>query len=380
MRAFYCQQVFASLFLVAAWFGSALLLSGSLNEERKSSRELLSQNAPDKSAAGQVRHVPRHESSGEASRRYHIDSYGRKNKIEVDFADGGKGLIEYGLFGNVLKVIETKKDGSCLVFHFEPLGRSILKMESKNPDGSLKSISRPGKNTLERVLYQKDGFTPACRQTIRKDGSMDCEIYTENGKTIRARYSLKAQAENTSSAPYDGAPVQIHATLKVFEGNELVSEEEIRREGCHECGDDSCGNYQEFIHVRRFQKGRLHIEQEWQSYAGDSSFSLQSATEYGNEAKCKLRTLTPCYEAVGKSHAYQRIDHFDSNGKRLASQYLSSNGILLMETNEKGEKTVLKTGCLLQSPLLAAPAFKTFSPDYFNNKTEENRLEQMLSD
>lgn len=380
---FYQQQIYGSLVIVALWATAIALLDGRLEPLPSRSNTILTDSKYEQQA--RVIHEPRDpKATGETARHHHKDPNGSERQTEIDFADMSKAVIEYSIFGKPYRVTEARKDGSCMVFQLDPMGSKQIKIESKRPDGTLKSLVQPNENGgLERVFYQADGNTKACRQELKKDGSLSAEIFYQDGKTLRARYKLEAQPEKETQTGDQGyqPPQPSNAVLQIFDKQgKLVAEEIISSTSDPEYGD--CGNCQynqETVSVKRFwDSGALHFQQEWQAYP-NSEPTLQSAAEFATDGKTKLQSLLTCYEKVGKEHAQQRIDSFDKDGKILKSQYLGSNHNVIMETKAGEAAASFPNGKSLSSPLLEAPSFKSMPKDFFSNKLEEHRLQQILS-
>ena len=385
MKSFYTQQVLGTLAIAGLWIVAIFTLTG--RPETTPSHLRLAPKTLEEQLA-KVVHEPRNPQTGETDRFHHMDAYGIERKTEVNFVDKTKAVIEYSVFGKPFRISETKKDGSTQNFLLDPMGQQLLKVESKRPDGSLKSSTRPvDQGTLERLFYSEDGKVLACRQLIKADGSLKSEIYAEDGKTVKAVYEQTAAAAPSSPDGGWQPPQPTTSTLKVFDANgKVVREEVITRSNDDECGGECGGEYfQETVSVKIFwENGKAKYEQEWQAYPGDSSGgTLQSASEFDRDGK-KLRTLVSCYEKAGKEQASQRLDRFDREGKAVvSSQFLNSSRKLVMEKKKvegKPETTnVISDGQVIESPLMDPPSYKTLPQDFLNTQLEPNRLQQVLS-
>lgn len=394
MDKFRSQQIAGTLAIIALTAGTALYVDGSLSGQPVQVSLVLQSQSQKPGKEGRILHEPQDpKKSGELVRHRHIDAYGVERKTEIDFADRSKASIEYSVFAKPFRVVDTKADGTSQIYQLDPMGKSLLQVEKTRADGSLHSRIKPGPdNSMERTFFKADGKTPACTQRIKADGSMTSMIYMPDGKSILATYNLEPEApgqgedQNQNQDQFDGyQSVQARrAVLQVSDKEgKLLSEETITRQGCHECGSEDCGNFEESISIKYFRpdgSGKIWFTQEWQSYPGDSNGSLQSAIEYLTDGKKKL-SLTPCYEKLSeKEAAYLRIDKYGADGKTETSLFLDSERRLLLEKDSQGNsKSPADKGKVLGLEILTGPSYKSLPAEFFDPSPEPMRLQQILS-
>lgn len=391
MKSFYSQQILATLALVALW---ALAL-GALDRQRQTpfSHERLAIKAAPPEQQNHIVTEPRDPATtGETARVHHKDGFGNERKTEVSFADHAKSVVEYSIFGKPFRVTETKKDGSCQVFQLDPMGSKLVRIESKRPDGTLKTSMRPVEpGTFERVFFKENGSTMACRQRIKSDGSLSSDIFDADGTTLLAQFTIvttpaASAAEPTAHDHESGEATQtLTATLKVFDkSGKVVREETLTRTE----GDNSSSEYehyeggsqQETLNVKVFwENGKVRYEQEWQCYSGNVG-SLQSVIEYDQNGT-KLQSLGSCSEKIGDTYSSQRLDTYNAEGKVVRSQYISHNRTVLMDKVIEGgtEKVTNPKGVVLELPAASDPSYKTLPQDFLNLQMEPNRVGQVLS-
>ncbi|MBX9690217.1 MAG: hypothetical protein K2X27_26125 [Candidatus Obscuribacterales bacterium] len=380
MKSFYTQQLAATVGIAAAWLLCLVVFDGKLERNKQPSH--LSLQVSKSEPRPSVGHEPRDEASGELARHYHKDAHGSVRKVEVDFSDKTSATVEMSLFGRPARVTEKRRDGSKQVIHMHPMALQVLKIESYRPDGSLFSSTEPGKeNSALRTFYKADGKTVACKQCVKSDGGLVAEIFADDGKSLKARYTLDAPPAKKPSEENQGwePPAPVNATLEFFDADGKISRKEtINREGCHECGGE-CGQYSETISVKQFRKdGSLEFEQEWSAYPGDNNGSLSAGCEYAADGKTKTRTFASCYEKVGSKQASQRVDKLDESGKQIHTILLDSSNTVLVE--KKGDEQLTPIpGTKLDLPLLSPLQYKTLPQEFFSPELEPNRLQQILS-
>lgn len=285
---FYSQQIAATLAIVGLW----VVVIFALTRPTQPVEQVPVQDGPAK-----IVREPREEATGESMRVHHLDAYGQKTQMDVTFKDGTAGQVSYDSLGRIRKIVETSRNGSYQVFTFAN-GRLNMR-QSFTKDGKLRQETVPADKALQTTHYAADGKTRTLVQRRFADGTVEADLYWEDGKTLRAQ--LKSAAPVKVNDGGTEVLMSLSGTLTTYTRQGVRYSQESYETKPSQCGNPMChecgGSEQVEVHIHRAD-GSLWIRQNWDSQYGNSTVTGQ---EYAADGQTVVRELNPNEVQSGSS-------------------------------------------------------------------------------